>query len=172
MQNHMKRIALAMSNGDDSVANDLMLRSDDIVDAAVNAVRFHKATVGRVASMERQAGRRAVTAIDLISPEELGRGLFDEFCARTRPTSSSPEDSITWSLLIDMRPVAASAWVWVAKYALAVVRRAVESHCASLSPVLPGEADADGKCLKCGESGMHIVGCPTREAPANAEASK
>lgn len=172
-QNRLRRIALAMREDDPAAADRLNVETpDDIVDAAVNAIRFHKSTVGRVASMERQAGRRAVTAIDLISPEELGRGLFDEFCLRTRPTSSSTDDGMTWSLLIDMRPVAAAAWVWVAKYVLAVVRKVVDNHCASLSVVLPSEADADGKCLKCGESGMHIIGCPTREDPAGAEVAK
>lgn len=173
MQNHMKLIALAMSKGDDSAANDLMLRSDDIVDAAVNAIRFHRTTVGRVADLERQAKRRALTALDLISPEQLGRGLFDEFCLRTRPTSSSADDGMTWSLLVDMRPVAASAWVWVAKYVLALTRKAVENHCASADPVrVEHKTDGDGKCAKCGEVFWHIVGCPTREATAGAEVTK
>ena len=116
-QNRLKRIALAMTGDDPAAADELNIETpDNIVDAAVHAIRFHKVTADRVADMEREAADRALAAIRMIDPAQLAPHLFN-----THRQSSD------------------DGWNDVAAEALDVVESTIRSYCAA-PPETAGDA--------------------------------
>lgn len=126
-QNRLKRIALAMSGDDPDAADRLNIDSpDDIVDAAAGAIRFHRASINRVADVERQAGDRALAALRLIDPAQLAPHLFETLSRRINLC-----DSAAWDDVVKTEPLVGAGWNDVASEALDVVESAIRSYCAA-----------------------------------------